>query len=138
VTDQAITVAVLDDESKMRVALKRLLGTHGFEVIPSGTWEEFVSMAERRPPDCLLLDLHMPGISGFEVLGLMASLRRPVPTVVITGREEAGTEATVRALGAVNYLLKPLDESTLVQAIHDACAGRPTGATMAAEAAAGG
>ena len=137
-TDQAITVAVLDDEAKMRVALKRLLGTHGFDVVLCSTWAEFESTAERRLPDCLLLDLHMPGISGFEALGLMASLRRPVPTVVITGREEADTEATVRELGAVRCLLKPLDESTLVQAIRDACAGRAPESALAEEAATGG
>jgi FixJ family two-component response regulator len=126
VADQKITVAVLDDESKMRVALKRLLETHGFEVTLCESWEAFLATVQSRHPDCLLLDLHMPGFSGFEILGMMASLRPPVATVVITGRDEPGNEARVRGLGAVNYLLKPLDEITLVQAIHEACAV-PTG-----------
>jgi FixJ family two-component response regulator len=121
VTDRKIIVAVLDDESKMRTALKRLLGTHGFEIALCESWEDFVATVQDHRPDCLLLDLHMPGYSGFDILGMMAGLRPPVPTVVVTGRDEPGTDARVRALGAVNYLLKPLDESTLVQAIHAAC-----------------
>lgn len=114
-------MAVLDDESKMRVALKRLLVTHGFEVVLCGTWADFLSIQEDLRPDCLLLDLHMPGASGIEVLGLMRALPVPVPTVVITGCHEPGNEELVRGLGASSYLLKPLDETTLVQAICDAC-----------------
>ena len=123
-TEQTIVVAVLDDESKMRVALKRLLGTHGFAVVLCETWEDFSSIPEHLHPDCLLLDLHMPGTSGFELLDLMGALHAAVPTVVITGCHEPGNEERVRALGASNYLLKPLDESTLVQAIHHACETR--------------
>jgi FixJ family two-component response regulator len=137
VTDQKIMVAVLDDESKMRVALKRLLRAHGFEVVVCETWGDFLSCAESRLPDCLLLDLHMPGISGFEILGLMASLPKPVPTVVITGRDEPGTEAVVRGLGAVEYLLKPLDESTLLQALLEAHASRASAPPLAVEPTAG-
>lgn len=120
-------MAVLDDESKMRVALSRLLSTHGFEVAPAASWEELVATARVRLPDCLLLDLHMPGVSGFEVLARLTSRGFVVPTVVITGRDEPGNERRVRELGAVAYLLKPLDESTLVAAIHAAC---PTAASI--------
>lgn len=109
----------------MRIALKRLLETYGFDVAVCGSWTDFLATAQSRLPDCLLLDLHMPGISGFEILEKMASLRPPVATVVITGRDEPGNEARVRGLGAVNYLLKPLDETTLVRAIHEACAVPP-------------
>jgi len=122
VEDQKTIVAVLDDESKMRVALKRLLETYGFDVAECESWPDFLATTQSRPPSCLLLDLHMPEISGFEILEKMASLRPPVATVVITGRDEPGNEARVRELGAVNYLLKPLDETTLVRAIHEACA----------------
>jgi FixJ family two-component response regulator len=121
-TQGEISVAVLDDEPNMRVALRRLLECHGFHVELCESYEYFLAAVECRRPDCLLLDLHMPGLSGLEILGLMASRQVAIPTVVITGRDEPGTEARVRGLGAVNYLLKPLDESTLVQSIRDACA----------------
>lgn len=130
--EQKTRVAVLDDEPKMRVALKRLLGLHGFEVVLCATWDEWVSVAADRRPGCLLLDLHMPGWNGFEILGQMAHWPRAVPTVVITGRDEPGHAARVRELGAVNYLLKPLDESTLVQAIHDALAGQVSPSVLGA------
>jgi FixJ family two-component response regulator len=123
VIEQRTIVAVLDDEAKMRVALKRLLSMHGFDVALCDTWDDFVAVTHVRHPDCLLLDLHMPRYSGFDVLGMMESMRPPVPTVVITGRDEPGNQARARSLGAVNYLLKPLDESILLQAIHEACLG---------------
>ncbi|MFN0127242.1 MAG: response regulator transcription factor [Verrucomicrobiales bacterium] len=126
-------VAVLDDEPKMRVALKRLLGLHGFDVVVRATWDGFLSAAEDRHLGCLVLDLHMPGLSGFEILDQMASMPRPVPTVVITGRNEPGNAARVRGLGAVNYLLKPLDETSLVQAIHDAIAGEVPSVSIPAD-----
>jgi FixJ family two-component response regulator len=122
VSEPKTIVAVLDDEPNMRVALKRLVGLHGFDVVLCATWDDFVSMVKDWDPECLLLDLHMPGLNGFEILEQRPSWPKPVPTVVITGRDEPGHAARVRELGAVNYLLKPLDEVSLVQAIHAAIA----------------
>ena len=117
--EKKIIVAVLDDESKIRVALKRLLETHGFDDAMYESWPYFLATVQSRRPDGLLLDLPMPAISGFEILERIATLRPPVATVVISGCDEPGNEARVRGLGAVNYLLKLLDETTLVRATHE-------------------
>jgi len=114
-------VAVLDDESKMRSALARLLKTHGYEVRLFETGDEFLTAAQSQGPDCLLLDLHMPRTTGFDVLEAMPALQITVPAIVITGHDEPGNAARVQELGAADYLLKPLDESTLVGAIERAC-----------------
>jgi CheY-like chemotaxis protein len=68
----------------------------------------------------VLLDLHMPGITGFEVLETLTSSLIAVPAIVITGYDEPGNAERVRSLGAAEYLVKPVDESVLVGAIDRA------------------
>ena len=112
-------IAVLDDEPQMCKALCRLLKTHGFEVAAFALGEDLLAACASRLPDCLLLDLHMPGITGFGILERFAAQRVQVPVVVITGHDKPGNAERVRALGAVDYLLKPVDESQLMAAIDN-------------------
>jgi len=101
----------------MLKALGRLLKTHGFLVLGFSLGEELLAACAARSPDCVLLDLHMPGLDGFEVLERFATQRTSAPVIVITGQDAPGNEDRVRALGASDYLLKPLDESQLLAAI---------------------
>jgi FixJ family two-component response regulator len=119
-------IAVLDDEPQMCKALSRLLKTRGFEVVTFGLGEELFAAFASRLPDCLLLDLHIPGISGFDVLERLAAEQSPVPVIVITGHDQPGNAERVRNLGAVDYLLKPIKELTLMDALAKAM--RPDGA----------
>ena len=114
-------VAVLDDEPKMRSALRRLLTSHGYDVELFESGDDFLRAAESDPADCILLDLHMPQTTGLDVLEGLNSRQIVMPTIVITGRDEPGNAERVLGLGAADYLLKPLDESTLVEAIERAC-----------------
>jgi len=102
----------------MRKALARLLKTHGFWVEGFALGEELLAACATRLPDCLVLDLHMPGLNGFAVLEHFAARRTPITTIVVTGHDAPGNAERVRALGAVDYLLKPLDESQLLAAIN--------------------
>jgi FixJ family two-component response regulator len=111
-------IAVLDDEPQFCKALSRLLKTHAFDVVTFTRGEEFLAECMSQLPDCLLLDLHMPGLSGFEVLERIAA--RHIPSFVITGHDEPGNAERVRARGAVDYFLKPVNESQLVDAIRAA------------------
>jgi FixJ family two-component response regulator len=122
-TDRKQVIAVLDDEAKMRLALSRLLRTHGYDVTPFESGDDFLKSVESDRPDCMLLDLHMPRTTGFDILEAMASMRVGVPVIVITGRDEPGHAERARGLGAADYLLKPLDELVLIAAIQRACPG---------------
>jgi FixJ family two-component response regulator len=108
-------VAVLDDEPQFCKALGRLLKTHGYDVETFTRGDEFLAAAAARLPDCLLLDLHMPDTNGFEVLDRIAA--RHLPVLVITGHDHPGNAERVRALGAVDYFLKPVNETQLLHAI---------------------
>lgn len=111
-------IAVLDDEPEMRKALVRLLRTHGFKVDTYQLGKDLLAAVLSQPPDCLLLDLHMPGVNGFDVMAALASSRSAIPIVILTGHDEPGTEARVRAFGVAAYLKKPVDEATLLSAIR--------------------
>jgi len=117
-------VCVLDDEPQFGKALARLLKTHGFEVVTFTRGEEFLEACASRLPDCLLLDLHMPGLNGFEVLERIAA--RHVPVLVITGHDQPGNAQRVRALGGLNYFLKPVNETQLLEAVRAALAHTET------------
>jgi len=101
-------------------ALSRLLKARGFEVTTFTVGEELLAACASQLPDCLLLDLHMPGINGFEVLERFTAQRMSVPVIVITGHDQPGNAERVRALGAVDYLLKPISELTLMEALAKA------------------
>jgi DNA-binding response OmpR family regulator len=113
-------VAVLDDEPEMRKALRRLLTCRGFRVEEYACGEDLLAALDAHPLEYLLLDLHMPGVNGFDVLEAFRSRQIPVPVIVITAHDEAGTKERVRALGAAAYLKKPVDRDALLAAIEAA------------------
>jgi len=116
-------IAVLDDEPGFRQALSRLLKAHGLAVQTFATASEFLTASGGQPFACLLLDLHMPDVTGFDVLSDLKSRGHPLPVIMITGHDQPGSAATAHELGAVEYLLKPLDESALLTALRHAAPG---------------
>jgi CheY-like chemotaxis protein len=119
-------VAVLDDEPEMRKALRRLLSSRGFRVQEYASGEDFLAGAGSQPPDYLLLDLHMPGINGFDILETCRSRHILVAIIVITAHDEPGTAERVRALGASAYLKKPVDRDALLSALATATSSAKT------------
>ena len=116
-------IAVLDNEPEMRKALRRLLSCCGFRVVEYAGGDEFLAALDLHPPDCLLLDLHMPEINGFDVLEAKRFRQMPMPVVVITAHDEPGTAERVLALGASACLRKPVDRDALLSAISETIAG---------------
>jgi FixJ family two-component response regulator len=115
-------IAVVDDEEPVRKALQRLLRSAGMDVetFPSGA--EFLDSLRIREPDCLVLDLHMPGVNGFEVQARLRESGWRLPIVVITGHDTPEAQARSLTGGADAYLLKPIDDRVLLDAINAAIA----------------
>lgn len=110
-------VAIVEDDAEVRIAFARLLDCAGFATQTFGSGEAFLSFTGGARPDCVVLDLNMPGLSGFEVQARLAELDRDIPVVLITGQDSASMRAHAAGTGAKSYLCKPVDEDTLLAAI---------------------
>ena len=111
-------IAVVDDEEPVRKALKRLLRAAGLEAEGYASGQDFFA-ADRRA-DCVVLDLHMPAMSGLQVLRRIRQTTKRLPVVVITAHDQPETREECIAAGAAAYLRKPLDDRLLLNAISAA------------------
>jgi FixJ family two-component response regulator len=113
-------IAVVDDDASLRRALARLLCVVGYETVTFASAEAFLQAGLQMPPDCLVLDVWLPGISGVALLEYLVSLGSSLPVILITGREDIQTRLLAGQMGVVAYLRKPLDERDLLQALQRA------------------
>ena len=110
-------VAIVDDEEPIRKALKRLLRAANLEAEDFASGPAFLDSLSSRRPDCVILDLHMPGMTGLHVLQRMKQSGMQLPTIVITAYDEPETRSHCLAAGAAAYLRKPLEDRLLLDAV---------------------
>ena len=110
-------IAIVDDEGAIRKALRRLLRASGLDAEAYATGEEFLSAVAQKRPDCLVLDLHMPGMSGLQLLRTLKATGELLPVVMITAHDEPETRVQCMDAGADAYLRKPLEDKLLLKAI---------------------
>ena len=110
---RTFTVLLVEDDDPLRCSLVDVLSSQGWKVYAAAGGGEAVSLARRVPLDFSLLDLHLPGMSGLEVLQRIATEVRPLPTIMMSG--QATPEETHAALrqGVFDFLRKPLDLAQL-------------------------
>ena len=118
-----VLIAVVDDDESVRRATRRLLRAAGFEVETYGSGTEFLDALKCRRPSCVIVDLHMPGMSGLEVQSNLAASGLGIPVVFITAYDDPGARDRAVQAGAVSYLRKPFSEETLLEAIDSAVSG---------------
>jgi FixJ family two-component response regulator len=116
----APVVCIIDDDASLLRALSRLLAAAGFIVTAFASAEDFLGDAQRIPPACLVLDIHLGGLSGFELQERLVRQGESIPVVFITAHDEAAARARASRAGAVAYLCKPFDQEALIEAIDRA------------------
>ena len=116
----APVIAVIDDDASVRRALQRLLQSAGFTVETFATAREFLEADSWAQTGCLVLDVHLPGMSGYQLQEHLAASGVVIPIVFITAYDDASTRERVERSGAVGYLRKPFDQETLIEAIRRA------------------
>jgi len=114
------SVAIVDDEEGIRKALSRLLRASGLDAESYANGQEFLDAAAEHRPDCVVLDLHMPGMSGLQVLRKLKAAGQRLSVVVITAHDEPETRERCIDAGACAYLRKPLEDRLLLNAISAA------------------
>jgi FixJ family two-component response regulator len=120
-------LAVVDDDADVRVALTRLVSSAGFAVETFASGAEFLHSIRDHEPDCVVLDLHMPEMNGFDVQSVLVGGHSSVPVVVITGHDTPESRARAIRLGAKDYLRKPVNDEALLAAIGAAIDRASTG-----------
>jgi len=115
-------IAVVDDEPSVRSSLARLLRSAEYEAATYPSGEEFLDSLAAGSPDCLILDLRMPGLSGFDVLARLALGGRHVPVIVLTSFPSPEIRSRALSEGVKAFLEKPVERSTLIDAIDLAIA----------------
>jgi FixJ family two-component response regulator len=113
-------IAVVDDDIAVLKALTRLLRARAFNAVPYASAKEFLAALPTAPPDCLVLDLQMPGMTGLELLQHLQREGLRIPTVVVTAHGDTDMLERCVTAGASSYLQKPLQDTSLVAAIDAA------------------
>ena len=115
-------VCVVDDDESILRALRRVLGATGFRVETFSSAEQFLDSEHRDRADCLVLDVHLGGLSGLDLQERLARSGVSTPVIIITAYDDARTRERARRAGVIEYLRKPFDDDSLIDAIHKAIA----------------
>ncbi len=113
-------VSIIDDDHSVLVALEFLVMSFGYEARAFSSAEEFLQSSSLHETACLISDIHMPGVSGIELQGMLRSQHRNIPTILITAFANDNVKSRAIAAGAVCFLIKPLDSKTLLGCIKSA------------------
>lgn len=119
---ETLVIGVVEDDSSFRRALRRLLSGAGFTVATFASVEEFLASESAGVTACLVLDIHLGGMSGFELQQHLAATDVPIPTIFITAHDDPVTRERARSGAA--YLRKPFRRDALIGAIQQALGPR--------------
>jgi FixJ family two-component response regulator len=112
------TVDIVEDDTSFRRALERLLRAYGFDTLAFATAEEFLHSSEPESHRCLIVDLHLPGMSGFELFEHLAASAPPRPTIFMTARDQDSLRERASRIPGSVYLRKPFIGSALLEAVR--------------------
>ena len=115
-------ICVVDDDASMRRAFGRLIKSFGYEVQLHASGRECLDETFIDRAACLIVDISMPHMDGFELHALLEASGRSIPTVFISAHEGRGYGEHAASVGAIAYLNKPCDERLLRDAIGTALA----------------
>jgi len=115
-----LTVAVVDDELPIRKALTRLLRSANYQVQTYGSGAEFLASLQSSKPACLVLDIRMQGMTGFDVQAQLKSQHIALPIVFITALDDPHDIARAKQSGAIALLRKPFGDNEFLAAVEAA------------------
>jgi len=113
-------VCVVDDDSLVRESIDGLFRQAGFQVDKFESAESFLGRPQRQPPDCLVVDLRLPGMSGLDLHRELVRAGVHTPTILLTGHGDIPTSVRAMKAGALDFLTKPYDADELLAAVQRA------------------
>jgi len=121
----AASIAVVDDEAPVRTALRRLLRLANYDVETFDGGAALLAALGRRRLDCVLLDVNLQGLNGFEVLARLNEAGWAIPTIFITASDDPDLDDAARRAGAKGLLRKPFSNEALLAAVERALGTKP-------------
>jgi FixJ family two-component response regulator len=118
-----LEIAVIDDDESFRIALVESLSSLGYGASGCASAEDYIDAIGGRSFNCIVTDIHMPGMSGLDLMKCLASRGATTPVILITARSDSNLEAKAAAAGAACLLRKPFEISALIQCIEGAVQG---------------
>lgn len=116
------TIYVVDDDEAVRDSLQIMLEAHGFGIKSFGSGEEFLATLAPDMDGCVLLDVNMPGLNGFDVQQRLAGSGLPV--IVVTGHGDVPSAVKAMKAGAVDFVEKPFADAVILDAVDRALTQR--------------
>ena len=113
-------VFIVDDDDSVRKSLARLIKSVGLKVETFSSAPEFLKGDPYEGPACLILDVRMPGLSGLDLQFELAKVEQPISIIFITGHGNIPMSVQALKAGAMDFLEKPFDEQTMLDAVHSA------------------
>lgn len=110
-------VAIVDDDELFRRSIERLVRSAGFRVATFGSAEDFLDSADVDRAACAILDMKLPGMNGLDLQQRLITRPTPMPIVFVSAHDEATMRAMALHAGAIAFLKKPFDNSTLLDAL---------------------
>jgi FixJ family two-component response regulator len=111
-------VRVVDDDESVRRSVSDLLRSVGFPVATYGSAQDFLAADEPETPGCLVLDVHLPGLTGLDLQQELVGTERALPIVFLTGLGDIPMSVRAIKSGAVEFLTKPFDTRALLEAVR--------------------
>ena len=111
-------IGIVDDEESVRVALRRLCGAYGLKTAAFSSLHELSEAPELLQLDCLLLDVHMPGVGRAGASAWLRDRKISVPVIMMTGRDDDELRDAPLPAGVTDMLFKPVDAEVLLGAIR--------------------
>ena len=116
------TVFVVDDDPSIRKALSRLIGSAGYQVESFTSAEDFLAKSHQDGASCLILDVSMPGLDGIQLQEKLKAAGVIIPIIFLTGHGDIPMSVKAMKAGALDFIPKPVEDETLLQAIEFAIA----------------
>jgi FixJ family two-component response regulator len=118
--DSIQTVFIVDDDEAIRAGLSDLLESAGLKAQQYSSAEDFLGIWNQEITGCLVLDVRLPGMSGMELQGKLAETGARIPVIIMTAHGDMPMVRKALKGGAVEFLIKPFQDSELLEAVHQA------------------
>jgi FixJ family two-component response regulator len=117
VAREQYVVYVIDDDKSVRTAFSRLLRSADLRSESFSTADEFLRASKQKKNACILMDIRMPGSSGFDLQKELMASGVTLPVIIVSASDDSAVRENARELGAVAFFRKPIDDQALLDAI---------------------